>query len=165
MALVCLSTPIEAPAQATFDLHTDVGNLPRLMPRGLVRVISASAPTRRGDVQVIEVGPRVLAMRWTAEIERLEPPLLLVDRQRQGPFRHFRHSHLVLPDGDQRSILVDIVDARLFAGALSSVLDRVLTIPALRLMFAYRRRRLRALLDQRRRAGPKQVLPGLAVRV
>lgn len=154
MPLVSSATYLDVSAEVAFALHADVTNLTRLMPGGLARIVRASSPTRQGDLQVLEVGPRFFSVRWVAEIERFEPPLLLVDNQRRGPFRRFRHTHLLLPDGDERSILVDTVDVRLFPGPIGELLDRLLVVPAVRLMFAYRHRRTRELLRAERAMQP-----------
>lgn len=146
MPLVTSATHLPAPASAAFALHADVRNLPRLMPPGMVRILHAPTPTRQGDVQVLAAGPGPFARRWVAHIERFQPPHLIADTQRRGPFRHFRHTHLILPDGEG-CLLVDVVDLRFFPGPLGSLLDRILVAPALRAMFAYRHRRTRALLE------------------
>ena len=136
---------LPAPDTATFGLHADVRNLPRITPPPGVRVRRALIPTRPGDIQAIDLGPRWAALRWEARIVALEPPRLLIDEQRRGPFRRFRHAHIVLPDGEG-SVLVDLVGFEFFGGPLGPLLDRLLVAPAIRVHFAGRHRRTRAML-------------------
>ena len=130
---------------ATFALHADVRNLPRLTPPPRVRVHKALIPTRAGDVQVIDLGPRWAALRWEARIVAFEPPRLLIDEQHRGPFKRFRHAHIVLPDGEG-SVLVDLVEFKFFGGPLGPLLDTLLLAPVIRIHFAGRHRRTRAML-------------------
>lgn len=144
MPTVAAAIRLPVPAERAFALHADVRNLPRLSPPG-VRVLHARTPTRQGDVQVFALGPRMAARRWVAWVERFEPPWLMVDVQRSGPFRRFRHTHLIAPDGEA-CMLVDVVEFRLFPGRFGAVLDALLVAPALRLLFGHRHRRTLALL-------------------
>lgn len=153
MPAITSATKLAVPAERTFALHADVRNMPKLTPPPGARVLRAPTPTREGDVQVIELGPRWAAIRWVAHVTHFEPPRLMVDQQRRGPFRRFRHAHVVIPDG-AHSVLVDHVDFRLFGGPLGPLLDRLLVAPALRIMFAERHRRTRRLLARPDRAAP-----------
>lgn len=150
MAFVTSALRLPVSADETFAFHADVRNLPRLTPPPGARLLTAPAPTRAGDVQVIEIGPRVFPVRWVAHIVAFEPPRLMIDEQRRGPFKTFRHAHIVIPDGDG-SVLVDAVEFQFFDGPGGALLDQLLVAPLLRLLFAARRRRTRALL-----AAPKR---------
>lgn len=145
MPLVHAAVRLPVPAGDAFALHADVRNLPLLTPPPGARVLYAASPTQAGDVQVLALGPRWAAIRWVAHVTTFEPPRLMIDEQRRGPFKRFRHAHLVVPDGDS-SVLVDLVDFRLFGGPLGGILDRLLVAPVLQLTFAARHRRTVALL-------------------
>ena len=131
-----------------FDFHLDVRNLPRLTP-GRSRIVSASRPTREGDLQVIEIGAGPLVVRWHARIVAVEPPLRLVDVQDRGPFRSWRHTHAVIPDG-AGAVLVDVVEFRFFPGRFGRLVDGTIVAAVLRLMFAVRHSRTKQLLRSRR---------------
>ncbi len=145
MATVTSVLHLPSSAEDTFQLHADVRNMPRITPPPGARVLHAPTPTRAGDIQVIALGPRWASVRWVAHVVAFDPPRLMVDVQRRGPFRSFRHMHVVLPE-EGGSVLVDMVEFRFFPGALGAVLDSLFVAPALRLMFAGRHRRTRALL-------------------
>jgi ligand-binding SRPBCC domain-containing protein len=147
MPIVTAATRLPVSAERAFALHTDVRNLPKLTPPPGMRVVRASVPTSAGDVQVLSLGPCWAAVRWVAAIEVCEPPRLLIDSQRRGPFRRFRHAHVVIPNGDG-CVLIDAVDFQLFPARVGWVLDVLLIAPALRLLFAERHRRTRALLRE-----------------
>lgn len=140
------------PVEATrvFDFHLDVQNLPRLTP-GPARIVSAPRPTRAGDRQVIAIGVRPLAVRWHARIVAVEPPFRIVDVQERGPFRAWRHTHVVIP-GSTGAVLVDVVEFRLFSGRLGWLIDATVVAAGMRLMFAFRHRRTRRMLMSRRGA-------------
>ena len=157
MPTVTAAVRLPVGCERAFALHTDVRNLPLLSPPG-VRVLRARVPTRQGDAQVLALGPRPAAIRWVAWVETLEPPRLMVDVQRSGPFRRFRHARVIVPDGEQ-CVLVDVVEFRFFPGRAGAVLDGLLVSPTLRLLFAIRHRRTLALL----RSSPAAGRPGQAV--
>ena len=124
-------------------------NLPRLTP-GPARIVSAPSPSAGGDLQVIELGRRPLALRWHARITRFAPPSIVTDEQERGPFRLWRHTHAVVPVG-RGALLMDTVQFALFGGRAGRALDAMLVTPLLRLLFAERHRRTRRFLERRGR--------------
>ena len=142
--VVMTALRLSAPAERVFAFHADVRNLPRLTP-GPARIVSASVPTRQGDVQVIELGRSPLSLRWHARIERYQPPVLVVDVQERGPFRFWRHTHLVRANGSG-SVLIDRVEFRLVPGRVGRLIDSLLVAPALRMVFALRHARTRRIV-------------------
>jgi ligand-binding SRPBCC domain-containing protein len=144
---VTRSVRLNASPRRVFEFHADVRNLPRLTP-GPARIVRASIPSRVGDVQVIEIGVRPFAARWRARIVRFDPPRVVVDVQAQGPFRYWRHTHTVRPEG-AGARLVDRVEFRLLPGRLGRLVDTLVVAPALKLLFVERHRRTRRYLDGR----------------
>jgi len=83
---------------------------------------------------VLGRGP--LSIEWEAVHEVYEPPTSFVEAQVRGPFRRWRHRHLVLPDsGGAR--LRDELEYELPGGILAPLLDLV-PRPFLVRMFAHR---------------------------
>jgi ligand-binding SRPBCC domain-containing protein len=144
---VSATTRLMAGPDRVFAFHADARNLPRLM-LGPVRVLSAPTPSRAGDRQIIRLGLPPLAVEWHARIEEVAPPVRIVDVQERGPFKQWRHTHLIVPAGEA-SVLVDTVEFRLFPGRLGRLLDRTFTATALRLVFTERHRRTRRILERR----------------
>ena len=68
--------------------------------------------------------------------EIYEPPTSFVESQVRGPFRRWRHRHLVLPDGDGAR-LRDELEYELPGDSLAPLLDLVMR-PFLERLFAYR---------------------------
>jgi ligand-binding SRPBCC domain-containing protein len=85
---------------------------------------------------VLGRGP--LSMQWEAVHEVYEPPRCFVESQVRGPFRSWRHRHLVLPEGDGAR-LRDELEYALPGGALEPLLNLVVRA-FLRVLFAYRHR-------------------------
>lgn len=84
------------------------------------------------------LGRGPLSIEWEAVHEVYEPPRCFVEFQVRGPFRSWRHRHLVLPEGDGAR-LRDELEYTLPGGSLAPVLDVVMRA-FLRVLFAYRHR-------------------------
>ena len=146
---VTATTRLNADPERVFTFHADARNLPRLM-LGPVRLLRAPVPSRPGDLQIIRLGLPPFSLEWHARIEDIVPPARLTDVQERGPFRHWRHTHLVVPAAGGAA-LVDTVQFRLLPGRWGRLLDRTLVAAALRLLFAERHRRTRRILARQGR--------------
>ena len=102
------------------------------------RVVRPAASLRPGERALLVLGRGPLSMEWEAVHEVYEPPRCFVESQVRGPFRSWRHRHLVLPEGDGAR-LRDELEYTLPGGSLAPVLDRVMRA-FLRILFAYRHR-------------------------
>jgi ligand-binding SRPBCC domain-containing protein len=147
---VTATTRFDANPARVFAFHADARNLPRLLP-GPVRLLQASTPSRPGDLQIVRLGVPPCSLEWHARIEEVVPPERLTDVQERGPFRTWRHTHLVEPAAGGAA-LRDTVQFRLLPGRLGRLLDGMVVATALWLLFAERHRRTRRILG-RRRAG------------
>lgn len=150
MAVAIHTTMVQASAEQLFSVYEQPQNISAVtgVP---VQVLNAEMPVRVGSIQTFAVGPRWLRMRWEAVIERYIPPLLLVDVQRRGPFRRFRHAHCVLPLGEDCSVAVDIIDYEWRTGRAGRLVERFILKPLIVLLLRDRYRRLASFL---RRAPP-----------
>jgi ligand-binding SRPBCC domain-containing protein len=143
---VTATTRLNVGPTQVFAFHADARNLPRLM-LGPVRLLRAPVPSRPGDLQIIRLGVPPLSLEWHARIEEVVPPIRLTDVQERGPFRRWRHAHLVVPAAGG-AVLMDVVRFRLLPGRWGRLLDRTLVATALRLLFAERHRRTRRILER-----------------
>ena len=100
------------------------------------RVVRAAASLRPGQRALLVLGRGPLSVEWEAVHEIYEPPTCFVESQVRGPFRRWRHRHLVLPDGDGAR-LRDELEYELPGGSLAPLLDLVLR-PFLEQLFACR---------------------------
>lgn len=146
---VVIASPMPVSADELVRFHRDVRNLARISPP--FPRLTIEAPRRlsiAGDVQRIRMKLPCRELRWDATIVEVVPGRRMVDVQRGGPFRSWRHQHVALPR-DGGSLLADVLDFRFFPGRIGRLLDVALVAPVLRLQFADRHRRTRRLLSAR----------------
>jgi uncharacterized protein (TIGR01777 family) len=96
------------------------------------------------------MGPDPLALRWVAEHHDVIEGRQFCDRQVQGPFAHWDHTHRFEPVGEEESRLVDQIQYALPGGRLGERVAPWLE-PELRRQFAYRHRVTRRDLALHRR--------------
>ena len=132
---------VPVPAAFLFDWHTRPGALKRLTPPW--EPVEIGEMTRgitdgsRGEL-ILKAGP--LRKKWIAEIRDVEPGRQFRDVQIAGPFASWEHTHKMIPDGENASILEDHVEYRLPLGALGRWGGAGLVRKKLERMFAYRHR-------------------------
>ena len=110
---------IDAPAEAAFAWHLRAGAFERLLPPGDgTRVLQRSGriedDSMRVELSVPVLGP--VRQRWMIRHEGFEPGRRFTDVLERGPFRSWRHEHLVEPIDAQSCELVDHVEFELPAG-------------------------------------------------
>lgn len=145
------TTRIRAPVQALFAFHQDPANLHRINPPG-VRVLELRLPDRwkPGALLGVRVGILgILTQDWEVRLEEVSPPVRLVDVALRGPYPFWRHVHSFQDAGSGDSLLTDRVEYRPPWGRVGRLLDRVLFRPQLAVMFAWRHRQTRRLLQKR----------------
>ncbi len=149
MPRVVYARRIPVPAEALFQFRQNPWNVARMSSRfPRIDIHAPSRPAEAGDEQILHarLWRRRYAMRM--RIDEVSPPRRVVDIQIDGPFRFWRHQHVVLPRDDQESVLVDIVDFRYFGGPAGRLLDTVVVKPLLWVYFSQQHRRLRAHLGR-----------------
>ena len=144
------SSRIRAPVEALFGFHQDPANLHRINPPG-VRVIALRLPTEwkagaRLGVTVSVLG--VLRQDWEVCLEEVSPPVRLVDVAVRGPYRTWRHVHEFREVEPGVSSLTDRVEYRPPWGRWGVLLDRLVFRPQLAVMFAWRHRQTRRILER-----------------
>jgi uncharacterized protein (TIGR01777 family) len=81
-----------------------------------------------------------LALRWVAEHYDVIEGRQFCDRQVQGPFAHWEHTHRFEPTDDGGCCLVDHIEYQPPAGGVGAAAAPYLLEPELRRQFAYRHR-------------------------
>jgi ligand-binding SRPBCC domain-containing protein len=143
------TTRIRAPVQALFAFHQDPSNLHRIQPPG-VRVMKVILPPEWCVGARLSVRIRILGLvpqAWEVRLEEVSPPTRLVDVAIRGPYPEWRHVHAFQEDGPGHSTLTDRVEYQPPWGRLGVLLDRVFFRPQLAVMFAWRHRQTRRLLE------------------
>jgi ligand-binding SRPBCC domain-containing protein len=130
---------IKASPERVFAFHEQDNALELLMPPWeAARVIQRAKIADIGSRAIIEtniIGP--LKTRWVAEHTRYEPPHLFEDIQIKGPFRSWRHRHIILPH-PEGAILRDEIDYEPPLPPFGRLFAPLLVERRLRRLFDYR---------------------------
>lgn len=130
---------IRAAPERVFAFHELPDAFERLMPPGEnAKILQKADITKIGSQAIIEM--KVLGIfpaKWVAEHTKYEPPKMFEDVQISGPFRSWRHDHIVLPHAEG-AVLRDEVHFEPPLGFLGEPFAPLLVTPKLEKMFAYR---------------------------
>ena len=130
---------IRASPESVFAFHEQAQALSLLLPTWeTARVIQAARISEVGAQAIIETkifGP--IKMRWVAEHTVYDPPNMFEDVQVKGPFRSWRHRHIVEPHEDG-ALLRDEIDYEPPFGFLGRAVAPLLIQKRLRKLFEYR---------------------------
>jgi ligand-binding SRPBCC domain-containing protein len=130
---------IRATPERVFAFHEQLDVLSLLIPPWeSARVIQAARISDVGAQAIIEtkiLGP--ITARWVAEHTVYEPPGLFEDIQVKGPFRSWRHRHIIEPDAEGAR-LRDEIDYEPPLGFLGRAVAPLLVRKRLEKLFNYR---------------------------
>jgi len=143
------SSRIRASVEALFGFHQDPANLHRINPPG-VRVSGLRLPPEWKAGACLGVSVSILGVLrqdWEVCLEEVSPPVRLVDVALRGPYRSWRHVHELREIGPGVSLLTDRVEYVPPWGALGRWLDLCVFRPQLAVMFAWRHRQTRRILE------------------
>ena len=130
---------IRASPEHVFAFHERPDVLQLLIPPWeSARVIQAARISDVGSQAIIEsriFGP--IKMRWVAQHTVYDPPRVFEDIQVSGPFRSWRHQHIVEPHREG-AILRDQIDYEPPLGFLGRAVAPMLITNRLQKLFAYR---------------------------
>ena len=131
---------IWASPERVFAFHEQPEVLVLLLPPWeSARVIQSAKISEVGARAIVEtriLGP--ITVQWIAEHTLYEPPRMFADVQVKGPFRSWRHYHLIEPHKDGGATLRDEVDYEPPLGFLGRALAPLLIENRLRKFFDYR---------------------------
>lgn len=130
---------IRATPERVFGFHEQENVLELLLPPWeSARVVKTAKISEVGDRAIVEtrlLGP--FAMQWIAQHIAYDPPHMFEDIQIKGPFRSWRHRHLVSAHQDGAT-LRDEIDYEPPFGFLGRTLAPLLIERRLRRLFDYR---------------------------
>lgn len=130
---------IKSAPEQVFAFHELPDAFERLLPPWEnVKVIQKADISKIGSQAIIEM--KILGIfpsRWVAEHTKYEPPRMFEDVQISGPFKSWRHQHIVLPH-DDGAILRDEIEYEPPLSFLGEIAAPILIVPKLEKMFDYR---------------------------
>ena len=130
---------IRASPERVFEFHEQPNVLNLLMPPWeSARVIQTAKISEVGAEAIIETkvfGP--IKVRWVARHTLYDPPHLFEDVQVEGPFRSWRHRHIIESHAEG-AILRDEIDYQPPLGFLGRALSPLLVQKRLEKLFDYR---------------------------
>ena len=130
---------IRASPRRVFEFHEQPNVLSLLSPPWEnTRVIQSAKISEVGAQAIVEtrvLGP--IKARWVAEHTLYDPPNMFEDVQVKGPFRSWRHRHIVEPVSGG-AVLRDEIDYEPPFGFLGRLVAPVLIQKRLQKMFDYR---------------------------
>ena len=136
---------IEAPPERVFAFHELPDAIERLIPPGEdATIIQKADISIVGSQAIIEVKLfDLVPVRWVAEHTAYDPPRMFEDIQISGPFRSWRHRHIVEAD-NSGSILRDEIEYEPPIGPFGRMIAPYAIEPKLQSMFDYRHEVTRA---------------------
>ena len=131
---------VPLPLEDAFALFADAYNLEALTPPWLRFRILTPRPISMREGTTIEyvLTMHRLPIRWRTEIVEWRPGRRFVDRQVEGPFRLWEHTH-AFEERHDGTIIRDTVLYRMPYGALGAIAHRILIARDLERIFDYRR--------------------------
>jgi len=130
---------IRASPEVVFDFHLQPGVLVKLTPPWeKVRLIEHADISKIGSRTIVEsnlLGP--LKMTWISQHTVYDPPRLFEDIQLKGPFRRWRHRHIIKPHANG-AVLRDEIDYEPPFGILGRLFAPLLVQRRLRRLFDFR---------------------------
>lgn len=135
---LCLPRPVEE----VFAYFCRPAHRVELAPPDLhLTLLDAPEQVTLGSRVRVKISRWGLPQQLTGEVTVFEPGVRFVEEQREGPFRHWVHSHLFEPvAGGVR--VADRIDFEPPGGVLGMLMSAGLIERELQEMFAYRRQRL-----------------------
>lgn len=132
---------IEAQPESVFAFHELPDALKRLTPPWeKARVIEPAKDLQVGSTAIVETKLfGLLPVRWVARHTVYDPPRMFEDVQVKGPFKLWRHRHIVEAH-ERGALLRDEVEYEPPLGLIGRAFAPVLILPRLRRLFDYRHR-------------------------
>jgi ligand-binding SRPBCC domain-containing protein len=134
-------TVIKASPERVFAFHQLPDAFERLIPPWeKVKVVQKADISEIGSRTILEtkiLGP--FKVRWIAEHTAFDPPRMFEDVQVSGPFRSWRHRHIVKPHADG-AVLRDEIEYEPPIPIFGALAAPAAIVPRLEKMFAHRHR-------------------------
>lgn len=87
--------------------------------------------------------------QWLTEISEIKPGESFVDMQIEGPYRHWRHFHQLLPVGNNACCMIDRIDYEIPFNLFGSIAHQLIVKKQLKRIFDFRERAIRKIFEQK----------------
>jgi len=132
---------IHALPERVFAFHELPDALRRLTPPWeSAHIVQAAPDIKPGSTAIIET--RIFGLfpvRWVAEHTAYDPPHMFEDVQVEGPFRRWRHRHIIKPH-PEGAVLRDEIEYEPPLGFIGRLAAPFIIVPRLEKVFEYRHR-------------------------
>lgn len=141
---------IKAAPERVFAFHELADAFERLVPPWEnARIIQKADITKIGSRAIIEQKIfGLIPAKWVAEHTRYEPPRMFEDVQISGPFKSWRHQHIVSPHSEG-AILRDEIEFEPPLSIFGAIAAPFFILPKIEKMFAYRHEVTREWCEQK----------------
>lgn len=141
---------IRATPERVFAFHELPDVMMRLLPPWeSSRIVEAAPSLHVGSRAIIDTKLfRFITVRWEALHTAYDPPRMFEDTQVKGPFRSWRHRHIVEPHAEG-ALLRDELEYEPPLGVLGRLGAPLLIVPRLQKLFDYRHEVTRKWCEER----------------
>ena len=141
---------IPAPVENVFSFFSAAENLNLITPPWLYFKILTPLPIKMEKNTLIDYSIKLLGLRmtWKTEIMIWQPPHKFIDRQIEGPYRVWEHTHQFEKKAEGTQ-MTDIVRYAVPGFVLSPLIHYLFVRPRLDKIFAYRKQRMLELFTSR----------------
>jgi ligand-binding SRPBCC domain-containing protein len=154
------------PSEAVFAFFANPENLPALIPPWQKARIEQSTlvppPQASGSTSMAGAGSRItlsfrplpavpFRIRWQAEITEFDPHSHFTDRQVEGPFTFWTHTHRIRSvdrAGINITVIIDQVEYGVPMGPVGSIVNALFIRKQLERTFAFRQKRIAELIPK-----------------
>jgi ligand-binding SRPBCC domain-containing protein len=142
---------VPVPLEDAFAFFADASNLEALTPPWLhFRILTPQPiPMEKGTTIEYVLTTHRVPVRWRTEIIEWRPGRRFVDKQVEGPFRLWEHTH-AFEEQHHGTMICDTLLYRMPYGPLGAVAHRIVVARDLERIFDYRRDAVERLLGVRR---------------
>lgn len=148
---------IPLPRPATFAFFSEAINLERITPPYLHFKVLTRAPIKMAPGTLIDYQLALYGVPfgWRTLIETWEPETRFVDRQINGPYSLWHHTHTFEALGPQQTLMRDVVQYRVEWGPLGDVAHELFVRRMVNEIFDYRAKTVADILKPDWQAGKK----------
>jgi ligand-binding SRPBCC domain-containing protein len=147
MKTITKSSIIKCNQEDLYQFHMDSNNISNITPKDTkVELIDDDGQTYEGKIVKIKTTKFFIPTYWEVEIQKLDPPNILIDVAQKSPFKYWKHQHIFKKIDENTSELEDIVEYELPFGILGKLVSPFVELD-IKKMFEYRHNQTKLILE------------------